>query len=168
MNNRPCLLTITACLILASTHAGGEQLDELRQTFRDKLTGCTAQFGYDPKNAGDLGVHDLGAGELEWRECAYTAVRETFLPASKVPEIYEEFISRDRQWTEAVTEGEMTRVERQRQIDFYIENIKLTERLQGNVESSAQLQNFVDDEMRRMREMRFETRVPRMPGARMR
>jgi hypothetical protein len=54
--------------------AGCAGSGEPRQELEEYLKQCTASHGYNPEAAAALGPHELGAGELQWRECAYRKV----------------------------------------------------------------------------------------------
>lgn len=73
---------------------------------------CTASHGYDPENALDIGEHELGQNEREWRNCVYAGIRRDLEPQSRYPDQFEQIIAQDQRFTVAIVAGEMTRYER--------------------------------------------------------
>jgi hypothetical protein len=84
--------------------------------FRERLRGCTAQTGFNPADQQSLGPHELGKGELGWRNCAYTALRSTIVPATTHPELYLALIEKDKILTAGIRERRITRAQREIQI----------------------------------------------------
>ena len=51
------------------------QLMQARERLSADLKQCTAEHGYDPENTASIPENALAPHELEWRQCAYSAVR---------------------------------------------------------------------------------------------
>jgi hypothetical protein len=84
--------------------------------FQDALRQCTAQTGYDPQEARALGPYELGAGEPQWRDCAYAALRMLVVPNTAFPTLYAEIIDKDKELTRGIQDRRVTRDEREAQI----------------------------------------------------
>ena len=106
-----CLFAMLAAVSGAAV-AAEPAADAALETIGDR---CTREHGYDWRNPGELGEHELGAGETAWRECVYAAIRRDIMPGSSVPGEYERIIAQDQAFTRAIAGGTMTRSERRRQ-----------------------------------------------------
>jgi hypothetical protein len=84
--------------------------------FQDALRQCEAQTGYDPQEARALGPYELGAGELQWRDCAYAALRMLVVPNTAFPMLYADIIDKDKELTRGIQDKRVTRDERETQI----------------------------------------------------
>lgn len=84
--------------------------------FRERLRQCTLRYGYDPNQPSYFGPYDLGQGELAWRDCAYSALRATIVPATTHPELYLALIEKDKELTSGIQEKRITRDQREAQI----------------------------------------------------
>ena len=84
--------------------------------FQSALRQCEAQTGYDPQEARALGPYELGAGELQWRDCAYAALRMLVVPNTAFPTLYADIIGKDKELTRGIQNRSATRDEREAQI----------------------------------------------------
>jgi hypothetical protein len=84
--------------------------------FRVSMQACTLQTGYDPELQSALGPYELGAGELAWRDCAYSALMNAVAPNSPSSELYLKLIDSDRELTQGVLERRVSREQRDLQI----------------------------------------------------
>jgi hypothetical protein len=122
------LVPIALCAGLAGpAQAVEETRPEAHAAFEDGLARCTRLYGYAPSTAQSLGPHELGKGELDWRDCAYHVVRKTLVPGSRVPMVYEQAIREDKAMTAAIQRRELTRAERRRKLDDLFDSLRATE-----------------------------------------
>jgi len=98
-----------------------------RERLSAALDECTRQHGYDPALSDTLGESELGAGELEWRECAYQALRTHSRSVPDMTDRYEMAISADREMTKQVQEGRLTRSERRWRTEEMMDQIVTAE-----------------------------------------
>jgi len=84
--------------------------------YRERLRTCTRRTGYGLAAQQSLGAYQIGRGELAWRDCAYTALRSTIVPATKNPELYLALIEQDKALTAGIREKRVTRAQREAQI----------------------------------------------------
>jgi len=123
--------------LVGGAHAVEETRPEAHAAFDDGLAQCTRLYGYSPSAAQSLGDHELGKGELDWRDCAYHVVRKTLMPGSRVPMVYEQAIKEDKAMTLAIQRRELTRSERRRKLDDLLESLRATEVLNTPAEQSG-------------------------------
>jgi hypothetical protein len=127
MRNRPlATAALVACLNLPA-QAVEETRPEAHAAFEAGLARCTELYGYAPSLGAALGPHELGRGERDWRDCAYHVVRKTLQPGSNAPKAYELAIREDREMTDAVARGDLTRAERRRRLDALFDSLRATE-----------------------------------------
>lgn len=107
-------IRVIAAAVVAATGWAAHALEDAELTaLLERIgTDCKDKHGYDWRNPGDLGEHELGVGEKAWRDCVYAGVRAEIVPQSNVPEQYERMIDDDIRYTAAIEAGEMTRFER--------------------------------------------------------
>jgi hypothetical protein len=98
---------------------------------RDKLIAdvkaCNAKYAYDPNNATGIAENALAPHELEWRRCAYDAVRTYEHANPALTSRYDQLITEDLQMTTAVQQGTMTRTQRRARIQELVAQIKAAE-----------------------------------------
>jgi len=122
------LVPLVLCAGLAgAAQAVEETRPEAHAAFDDGLAHCTRLYGYSPAAATNLGPHELGKGELAWRDCAYHVVRKTLVPGSRVPAVYEQAIAEDKAMTAAIQRQQLTRDERRRKLNDLLESLRATE-----------------------------------------
>ena len=138
----------------ASTSSSSSAAASLIQA-RDKLIAdvkaCSAKFAYNPNKVSGVADNALAPHELEWRQCAYDAVRayEGVNPA--LTSRYDQLITEDMQMTTALQQGTMTRTQRRARIQELVAQIKAAEEQEiqaAAVEQdrqSEQLQNVVEN-----------------------
>jgi hypothetical protein len=124
------------------------------EKFLKHLAGCTRQHGYDPTAQNGLGPHELGRNEMPWRECAYEGIRRIIVPASALPEMYEDLIAEDRKMTEAVVQGTMTRDDRRSRIEVLTGTAAVNEQLNKSLQQRKAADEFFEREKKRILEMR--------------
>ena len=120
-----------------------------RAALEAALGQCTATTGYDPVPAqAALGENQLGAGELEWRSCAYDALNSVVRPALFQPEAIDALIEDDKRLTQEIVDGTSTRSERLAQVVARVDDIRQQElALRASVEvatGAAQDQSLED------------------------
>ncbi len=142
------LALATACV---STGAG--DLAQARKQLDEHLKLCTTRHGYDPEAASSLGPHALGRGERQWRECVYQGVETYLIPNTFTPEIYRKAIAEDREMTDRVASGQMTRAERRARIEALLKEIDANEEV-NKVELQRRMESLdrMRDELRRQQE----------------
>ncbi len=126
------------------------KLTAARAKLTSDLEGCTTAHGYDPNKAAGIAENALAPGELEWRECAYTAAR-TYARANPSMRLdYELLITEDRSMTAAVQAGTLTRSERRAKLEARLADIRAREQQQMQAaedaaeEDQEQLTNTVE------------------------
>src|SRR5262249_35347317 len=58
-----------------SAAAAPAPLAQARQKLSADVQACSAQYAYDPNHVTGVAENALAPHELEWRQCAYNAVR---------------------------------------------------------------------------------------------
>lgn len=109
---------------------------------RDKLVAdirqCSQQHGYDPNQVQGVAENALAPQELQWRQCAYDAVRvyEQAHPALRSQ--YDQLIAEDIAMTTAIQQGTTTRSQRRARIEELIAEIRSTEETQAKATAAEQ------------------------------
>jgi hypothetical protein len=110
-------LLVTGCATSGPGSARGlAPLDE-------SMKACTARHGYDPAQAGALGPHELAASERAWRACVYAGVEAHVIPQAFAPDAYRRLIARDRELSDQVAAGKITRAYRGRALSAAFEEV---------------------------------------------
>jgi hypothetical protein len=138
----------TVVALLAGGAAAKEDVDARVQRLRAHLQSCTQSYGYDPDRVRSLGPHEIGPGELKWRDCAYQGIRAIMVPASAVPATYDTLIGLDRVMTRDIEAGKKTRDERRARIQKLIDDILARERKAGEAPGAE----LTEEEMERRRD----------------
>ena len=113
------------------------KLTAARAKLTSDLEACTAAHGYDPTKAGGIAENALAPGELEWRECAYTAAR-TYARANPSMRLdYELLITEDRSMTAAIQAGTLTRSERRAKLEARLADVRAREEQQMQAAEDA-------------------------------
>ncbi len=113
----------TAGLLAACAAENARVTDPAPTPVADALTpqliACSEATGYDPDGAAAmaLGAFELGAGERQWRDCAYRAATEVVRPTLIQPAALDAIVQMDRQLTAAIEAGRATRAERKETVD---------------------------------------------------
>jgi hypothetical protein len=141
------VLAAVAALPACSTQAppagagGAPNPVEVRAQQRERLTAsireCTQRTGYDPNAGQRLAPYALGRNELEWRQCAYDAVRAYAQATPPLRGQYEQLIAEDASMTAAIQQRTMTRAQRRARIDTLVEQIRGSEEGLAAAEASA-------------------------------
>jgi len=131
---------------------GGDDHSQFMRRIEGDMKQCTQRTGYDPETAAGLGPTVLGPGEREWRGCVYQAIERHVIPKAFVPTSYRELIAADREMTDRVAAGQMTRAERRASLMARIQVIDYQEQ----AEATRVLQDAArrEQELMRMRDMR--------------
>lgn len=139
-----------ALSVLCIAIAGCAGSVDPRQDVEASLKQCTTANGYNPDAAASLGPHELGAGEIQWRECVYQKVETDLIPKSFAKDQYRRLIASDREMTARVAAGQMTRAERRASIEAALEEISRVE--EAEFEKRSQVaDSAMKEEMRRER-----------------
>ena len=151
----------------AALPAAAGDAPSARTQIEQHLRQCTERHGYDPEAASNLGPHALGAGERQWRECVYQAVEQYLIPNTPTPEVYRRAIAEDREMTESVASGQMTRAERRARVQALLSEIDRQEEL-NRIEAERRVQaatRLMQQELRRQQDlMRMRDIRPFMGG----
>lgn len=120
---------IFSTLLAGAAQAVEEPRPDAYQAFNDGLARCTRLYGYSAEAGMKLGPHELGKGELDWRDCAYHVVRKTLVPGSRVPSVYEDAIKEDKAMTAAIQRQQLTRADRLEKLNDLLDSLRATEML---------------------------------------
>jgi len=143
-------LMMSACGAVSGSRDIAEnwEMAKARRQLDAHMADCTERYGYSPEAAAaTLGPHVLGAGEREWRGCVYEAIEKYLLPRAPNPELYRRAITEDRELTEAVAGGTITRKQREDRIRSMLEEIERSEEA-NRAKLEAQTLNRLEMEMR--------------------
>jgi hypothetical protein len=143
-----CTVAVAACSSGSSTSQSQSPLSAARQQLVADLGQCTNTFGYDPKTAAGVAENQLAPNELQWRQCAYDAVRKYGGSHPSLTGRYEQLINEDITMTNAIQAGSMTRSQRRQRIEALIEQIKEAEESQAQAAAVEQ-----EQEMDRVRQV---------------
>ena len=138
--------------------------DAIEQQLQRIVASCTEEHGYDPYNPGVVDDYSLGVGELDWRRCLYRGIEEDIKPLSAVPDQYDAIIEKDRAYTMAIVNREMTRWQRgernRRNRDIALANERINAGVARNTQRE-QLENFTQQQVEMMlRVQRFNQPRP--------
>jgi hypothetical protein len=139
---------VAACSSGSSTSQSQSPLSAARQQLVADLGQCTNTFGYDPKNVAGVAENQLAPNELQWRQCAYDAVRTYGGSHPSLTGRYEQLINEDITMTNAIQAGTMTRSQRRQRIEELIAQIKEAEEAQAQAAATEQA-----EEMDRVRQV---------------
>jgi hypothetical protein len=130
------------------------------QALEAKMGECTRIHGYDPAAAAAIPQHALGAGERAWRECVYAGIHVTLMGRSEAPEMYQQLIDTDRQMTDSVEQGALSRQERRQRLEEYVRNIRFSEEVNESL-ATAQEHERIRRDLERMRQQQEFERLVR-------
>jgi hypothetical protein len=157
MRSKLAMLAASFSVVIAMSACDGGSTDsgspesQLMQA-RDKLSAdlkeCTAKYGYDPNQVSSVPETALAPNELEWRQCAYSAVRAYERLNPSLSRLYENLIAEDMSMTAAIQQGTMTRSQRRDRIDTLVDQIKAAEQNQAAAATMAQAQQ--NEQVRRV------------------
>jgi hypothetical protein len=120
-------IIMPALVILSFLFSGriyAADFDQKLEKLRSYMSGCMETTGYNSARSGNLGDHELGAGERKWRECVYQGIRDFMIPGSEIPNAYSTLISRDKVMTDNIEAKKLSRNERKKRLDMVIASIK--------------------------------------------
>jgi len=141
--------------VLCIAVAGCAGAVEPRQELEGYLKECTATHGYNPDAAASLGPHELGVGEIQWRECAYRKVETDLIPKVFAKDRYRQLIVEDREMTARVAAGQLTRAERRARIQAALGEIYQVEEAEHEKRSQI-ADSAMQNEMRREQAQRMQ------------
>jgi hypothetical protein len=123
-------VALVACGPASSSRdaAGTREIVTARRQLDDHMAECTQRYGFDPEAGSKLGSNVLGPGEREWRDCVYQGIEKYVIPRTLSPDAYRRAIAEDRNMTEAIAKGEMTRAQREVRVKQMLEEI---DRMEG-------------------------------------
>ena len=149
------------CIMIAGCAGPGDP----RQEIEAYLKQCTTTHGYNPEAAASLGPHELGKGEIPWRECIYQKVEADLIPNSSAKDQYRRLIASDREMTTRVAAGQLTRAERRAKNEAAIGEISRAE--EAEYEKRSQVaDSAMKDEMQRQRARDMQRATVTMGGLR--
>ncbi|HUC18674.1 MAG TPA: hypothetical protein VMA37_13410 [Acetobacteraceae bacterium] len=134
----------------ASQPYSSAELLSARTTLDTALHNCTQTYGYSPRQAANIPEHALAPHELQWNQCAYDAVRTYEKANPKLAPMYESLITSYETMTDQITQGTLTRSERQAQTQQKLEAIKQAEQAEisaanlQQAQQNQQQQNVID------------------------
>ena len=96
--------------------AGRHRIDDALADVRAHMANCTSTHEYDSNEAETLGDHELGQGELAWRQCVYEGIETIMVPVTTIPSWYRKIVAEDQELTARVEAREITRTDRKRRI----------------------------------------------------
>jgi len=135
---RTILPTLAILCFVFSGRIYAEDFNQKLEKLRTDISGCTEKTGYNSARSGNLGDHELGAGERKWRECVYQGIRDIMIPGSGIPTAYSTLISRDKVMTNNIEAKKLSRKERKARLDKVIASIKQREAAAAVAQKGAQ------------------------------
>ena len=127
------------------------------QSLLSHLSNCTAEHGYDPSTSDELGQHELGKNEGQWRACAYAGIEAYMIPATVAPDLFRTLVHLDRKMTVQVARGDLSRSARKSRIKEILDQISNKEEAyqQAQFERLREIQDVMerqrrDEEMQRI------------------
>src|SRR5262245_16450439 len=123
----------TVGVVIASTStadalaASPSLLSLLHQQLVSALKQCTGKYGYDPNQTAGVAENALAPNELQWRQCAYEAVRAYAEAHPSLADLYTQLINEDITMTTAIQQGTLTRSERRARIEALLIQIRTAE-----------------------------------------
>jgi hypothetical protein len=80
----------------------------------------------------------LAPNELQWRQCAYDAVRDYEQANPTMAAQYQQLVAEDISMTTAMQDGSMTRTQRKARLEELLEQIRVGEEKQIQADAAAQ------------------------------
>ncbi len=99
------------------------------QSLLGHLSKCTAEHGYDPSTSDELGRHELGKNEGQWRACAYAGIEVYMIPATVAPDLFRKLVRLDREMTGQVARGDLSRSARKSRIKNFWTRLETRKKL---------------------------------------
>jgi hypothetical protein len=119
--SRSALLLAGVLCVSPLSASADTSFDKALDQFVEHLDECTQKHGYENEKTSHLDDHELAPNEREWRACAYAGVKSLLVANAEDPAPYERIVKEDREMTDAVVAGKLTRAERQARLDELIE-----------------------------------------------
>lgn len=135
----------------ASTTALQSPVIAAREELQANIHQCTATYGYNPDKVSGVAEHSLAPNELQWRQCAYDAVRTYTRANPTLMSNYDQLVAEDISMTTAIQQGTMTRSQRRARIEELLTQIRDAENQQIQADAAMQEQqnqqvrNVVED-----------------------
>ncbi len=129
------------------------------QNLLDHWSKCTAEHGYDPRTSSELGKHELGKHERQWRACAYTGIETYMIPATVDPDMFRKLVRLDQEMTNQVERGELSRSARKARIREILGQIRSNE--EAHQQARFERLREIRDTMERQKRMREMQRIHR-------
>lgn len=126
----------------ASTTATPSPVIAAREQLRVNLYQCTVANGYDPEKVTGVAENALAPHELQWRQCAYDAVRKYTQANPPMAMAYNNLVAEDISMTTAIQQGTMTRTQRRTRIEALLGQIHDAENQQIQAATVAQDQQM--------------------------
>jgi hypothetical protein len=114
----------------AATSPTVQRITQARAKLDSDIAACTQKFGFDPFKTTGLPENALVPGELEWRQCAYTAARNYARINTGMRLQYELLIHDDRTMTDQIQAGTLTRSQRRAAVEARLADIRAQEEAQ--------------------------------------
>jgi hypothetical protein len=112
MTTRRCIMLLGLAAIVTGCATSEPGAARTLAALEDDLKACTARHGYDPAQTGSLGPHQLAPTERAWRDCVYAGVEKHVIPQAFAPDAYRRLVARDKELTDQVAAGKITRADR--------------------------------------------------------
>ena len=120
------------------------------QSLLGHLSKCTVEHGYDPRTSDELGKHELGKNEGQWRACAYAGIEAYMIPATVAPDLFRKLVRLDRKLTGQVARGDLSRSARKSRIKEILGQIRNKEEAyqQAQFERLREIQDVMERQRR--------------------
>ena len=150
---KPSISCLILLIVVACT-APKPDFQTAWQGLLDHLSKCSAEQGYDPRTSNDLEQHELGKNERQWRACAYAGIETYMIPATVAPDMFRKLVRLDREMTNQVARGELSRSARKSRIKEILSQIRSKEEAyqQAQFERLREVQDVMERQ-RRTQEM---------------
>jgi hypothetical protein len=135
----------------ASTAGSPSAVMAAREQLQTNLHQCTATYGYNPNQVSGIAEHALAPHELQWRQCAYDAIRTYTIANPALMSNYDQLVAEDISMTTAIQQGTMTRSQRHARIEELLGQIREAEDREIDTydtmreEQHQQLRNVVEN-----------------------
>ena len=153
-----CLVLLALASLVSGCATSESGSTKVLAALDDDLKACTARHGYDPAQTASLGAHELAASERAWRACVYQGVEAHVIPKAFAPDAYRKLIARDRELTDQVAAGKITRADRGAALNAAFEEASRDEQAAITQAMSDPVRR--QDEEMRAREMRRRLMSP--------
>jgi hypothetical protein len=121
------VLASAGCATDATMTTSPMSIPQAREQLNADIRACTQRYDYHPDKLPGLSENALAPSELQWRDCAYAALRAYAKANPAMASQYDSLITSDVAMTKAVQQGTMTRSQRKARIEQQIAEIKSAE-----------------------------------------